>query len=406
MWFEAHTMLNTNDFVWYKDNVVIPEPHSAWYIYTARSGDAPTFVLKVQTTDMFTRQVQVAQWTVTVVNLSDTVSQLLNSLVTIPAGSFMMGSTDDEYGMADYTTPVHQVTLQSFDIGAYEVTQAQYLAVMRTHPSWFQAINGYPNTENNPVEQITWYDAREFCTRLSVLTGRTFDLPSEAQWEYACRAGTTSLYSYGNVDDLLVNYAWLNANSNDQTHPVGTKLPNPWGLYDMMGNVTEWCLDSDHYNYIGAPTDGSAWEPETGTFRMLRGSFWGANEPWFSRSAGRNGSYYPGNWSRGYGFRVVAVPAGTIDPHVYSENGVGQLPISQPGWGFTPGGTAELHLRSPDGSLLPVTHPESYATVGSDGRYSHVWTHPWGAMLGTYQYWAVDLSSGRVSPEVNYTLKQ
>jgi formylglycine-generating enzyme required for sulfatase activity len=240
-------------------------------------------------------------------SLSDPVTQLLNSLVHIPAGSFMMGSTDNEYGWAQYTTPVHQVTLQAFDIGAYEVTQAQYLAVMGTNPSYFKGTS-YPNSENNPVEQVSWYDARAFCTDLSALTGRTFMLPSEAQWEYACRAGTTTLYSYGDSDALLGDYAWWASNSESQTHPVGTKLPNPWGLFDMHGNVQEWCLDSWHINYTGAPNDGNAWEPETGLARMARGGSWHIGYPGDFLSAARGNADYPDYWYYGLGFRVVEIP--------------------------------------------------------------------------------------------------
>jgi hypothetical protein len=125
-------------------------------------------------------------------NPGDPISVLLSTLVSIPAGSLMMGSTDNEYQQAQYATPVHEVTLQGFEIGAYEVTQAQYEAIMGTNPSYCQGIiyDGYSG--NNPVDRATWYNAREFCTKLSALTGRTFTLPSESQWEYACRAGTTS----------------------------------------------------------------------------------------------------------------------------------------------------------------------------------------------------------------------
>jgi formylglycine-generating enzyme required for sulfatase activity len=223
-------------------------------------------------------------------------------MVYIPAGTFMMGSTDNEYGWAQYTTPVHQVTLQAFDIGAYEVTQAQYEAVIGTNPSNFQGPT-YPNTENNPVEMVSWYDARTFCTALSALTGRTFTLPSEAQWEYACRAGTTTLYSYGDSDALLGDYAWYWNNSGSLTHTVGTKLPNNWNLYDMHGNVWEWCLDSLHTNYTGAPNDGSAWEPETGSDRMIRGGSWLDGYP---RSASRAYTF-PDDRHIILGFRVLAV---------------------------------------------------------------------------------------------------
>ena len=240
-------------------------------------------------------------------NSNDPITSLLNSFVPIPGGTFMMGSTDNQYGRAQYTTPVHAVTLQGFEISAYEVTQAQYQAVMGVNPSYFQEGNGYLDTENNPVEQVSWYDARAFCTALSALTGRTFTLPSEAQWEYVCRAGTTTLYSFGDNVALLGDYAWWWYNSDGTTHPVGTKLPNNWGLYDMMGNVWEWCLDSPHSNYIGAPTDGSAWEPETGFLRLLRGGGVAYDSPGYFRSAYRYHSGYPGDRYYENGFRVLAV---------------------------------------------------------------------------------------------------
>jgi formylglycine-generating enzyme required for sulfatase activity len=242
---------------------------------------------------------------VTISNMPDPISILLNSMVTISGGTFDMGSTDDEHGWAQFTTPVHTVTLQGFEIGAYEVTQAQYLAVMGTNPSFFQG-SSYPGSENNPVEQVHWYDARAFCTALSAMTGRTFTLPSEAQWEYACRAGTTTLYSYGDSDALLDNYAWYYSNSGLQTHPVGTKLPNNWGLYDMMGNVWEWCMDSWHDNYVDAPTDGSVWGPDDGSGRyVLRdGGFYTVG--WSCRSAIRYYNYSYG--SSHVGFRIVAIP--------------------------------------------------------------------------------------------------
>ena len=305
MTFSVQGLLN-GPYVWSKDDVVIPGVTGPTYTYTALNGDAPSFVLKVQTTDMLTKKILVTQWTVTVTNLSDPITSLLDSLVPIPAGTFMMGSTDNEYQQAQYTMPVHAVTLQPFDIGKYDVTQAQYLAVMGTNPSYFKAPS-YPDTDNNPVEDVSWYDARAFCTALSALTGRTFTLPSEAQWEYVCRAGSTTLYSYGDSDALLGNYAWYSSNSGGRTHTVGTKLPNPWGLYDMHGNVWEWCLDSFHENYVGAPTDGSAWESETGSYRLVRGGGWNIAGPWYFRSAFRGSNYIPGGRYLNVGFRVLAV---------------------------------------------------------------------------------------------------
>jgi formylglycine-generating enzyme required for sulfatase activity len=244
------------------------------------------------------------------VNMSDPVSALLSTMVNIPGGAFMMGSTDDTGGLAYFTMPVHEVTLQAFEIGAYEVTQAQYAALMSVNPSYFQT-KGYPDSGNKPVEMVSFNDAREFCTKLSALTGRTFTLPSEAQWEYASRAGSTGLYSFGDDDSLIGNYAWWWKNSNETggsygTHPVGAKLPNAWGLYDMHGNVWEWCLDSWHKNYSGAPNDGSAWEPETGSYRMLRGGSWHYGFSFDLRSAHRHAHFLNIRYSS-IGFRIVEV---------------------------------------------------------------------------------------------------
>jgi formylglycine-generating enzyme required for sulfatase activity len=234
--------------------------------------------------------------------ITEPINQLVNSMIYIPSGSFMMGSEDNDYAMAQYTTPVHKVILHALNIGAYEVTQAQYLAVMGTNPSYFQGAS-YPNSENYPVDAVSWYDALEFCGRLSALTGRTFTLPSEAQWEYACRAGTTTIYSFGDDDEDLDKYAWWRR--QEQTHPIGTKLPNPWGLYDMHGNVWEWCLDSWHPNYLGAPTDGSAWEPDIGSYPVLRSGSWDIYGSY--RSASRFEFNRRGDRSINLGFRVIEV---------------------------------------------------------------------------------------------------
>ena len=128
--------------------------------------------------------------------------------------------------------------INSFKIGKYPITQEQYQAVIGTNPSHFQ---GNPQ---NPVERVSYNDAVAFCQKLSQLTGRNYRLPTEPEWEYACRAGTTTKYYFGDDANQLEDYAWYSANSQDTTHPVGQKLPNTWGLYDMIGNVWEWCQDS------------------------------------------------------------------------------------------------------------------------------------------------------------------
>jgi formylglycine-generating enzyme required for sulfatase activity len=121
----------------------------------------------------------------------------------------------------------------SFAIGKYPITQAQYEAVMGTNPSWFK------NNPQNPVENLCWYNARSFCQKLSQITGKTYRLPTQEEWEYACRAGTNTRFYFGDDENQLGDYAWYYDNSQKTTHPVGLKLPNAWGLYDMLGNVWE-----------------------------------------------------------------------------------------------------------------------------------------------------------------------
>ena len=179
-------------------------------------------------------------------------------MVAIPAGTFLMGSS--EPGRSE-EWPQHQVTVPGFYMSKYEVTQAQWRAVMGTNPSNFKG-------DNLPVENVSWNDAAKFCRKLSQMTGREYRLPSEAEWEYACRAGTTG-EDAGNPDAM----AWHDANTRSQTHPVGQKQANAFGLYDMHGNVWEWCLDYLHVHYKGAPVDGSAWlskEDKIGQ-RIVRG---------------------------------------------------------------------------------------------------------------------------------------
>ena len=214
-------------------------------------------------------------------------------MVKIPAGKFMMGS--DEY---DFEKPIHEVTVNAFKIGKYPVTQEQYQAVMGTNPSRFK---GNPQ---NPVEYVSWSDAQAFCERLSELTGQKYRLPTEAEWEYACRAGTKTRFNFGNDDSQLGDYAWFKGNSDNETHPVGQKKPNPWGLYDMHGNVLEWCEDGWHENHENAPTDGTAWNDNhsQNNFMVIRGGSWGSY-PRYCRSAYRNGI---DDRYVNYGFRVVS----------------------------------------------------------------------------------------------------
>ncbi|NEQ60395.1 MAG: formylglycine-generating enzyme family protein [Moorea sp. SIO4A1] len=259
-------------------------------------------------------------------------------MVAIPDGTFMMGSPETEEGHSNDESPQHKVTVQSFFMGKYPVTQAQWQAVaalpqvkteLESDPSEFKG-------EYLPVEQVSWYDAVEFCERLSQYTKRPYRLPSEAEWEYACRAGTTTPFHFG--ETITTDYAnydgtddqqdrWKGSYGNgpsgiyrQETTPVGSfGVGNDFGLYDMHGNVWEWCADHWHDNYIGAPTDGSVWLDDNhndnqtqGIKRLLRGGSWG-NYPVNCRSGSR-GFYLPALWRNlgNVGFRVVCGCAWTL----------------------------------------------------------------------------------------------
>jgi formylglycine-generating enzyme required for sulfatase activity len=222
-------------------------------------------------------------------------NQVTLEMVSLPAGEFLMGSDE-----SDYEKPQHQVKVNSFAIGKYPVTQAQYEAVMGTNPSYFK------NNPQNPVEDVSWNDAKAFCQKLSRITGKTYRLPTEAEWEYACRAGTTTRYYFGDDANQLGDYAWYYENSNRTTHPVGQKKPNGWGLYDMSGNVWEWCEDDWHNSYAGAPNDGTAWidnDNRSQSRKCLRGGSWN-NYPNSCRSAIRL-RFVPVIHYFNLGFRVV-----------------------------------------------------------------------------------------------------
>ncbi|TAE97429.1 MAG: protein kinase, partial [Oscillatoriales cyanobacterium] len=211
-------------------------------------------------------------------------------MIAIPGGSFVMGSPSTESGRQNDEGPQRTVTVAPFFMGKYEVTQAQYQAVMGNNPSNFKGAK-------RPVEQVSWNEAVEFCRKLTQKTGKSYRLPSEAEWEYACRAGTTTPFYFGDtITPDLVNYDGNNPYGaapkglyRQQTTDVGSFPPNSFGLYDMHGNVWEWCSDKWHDNYSGAPTDGSSWETGTDNNRVLRGGSWN-NDAVGCRSAYRNGN--------------------------------------------------------------------------------------------------------------------
>ncbi|MEZ5335343.1 MAG: formylglycine-generating enzyme family protein [Methanolobus sp.] len=182
--------------------------------------------------------------------------------VLIPSGKFMMGTTKDAT-----SRPVHEVTISKpFYLGKYPVTQREWVLIMGSNPSSFKGH------DKHPVEQVSWDDAQDFVAKLNSKEATDkYRLPSEAEWEYACRAGTTGKYHFGNKESDLEDYGWY---SGKTTHPVGLKKANPWGLYDMNGNVWEWCEDKWHSSFEDVPVDGSAWESGSSSLRVDRGGCW------------------------------------------------------------------------------------------------------------------------------------
>jgi formylglycine-generating enzyme required for sulfatase activity len=242
------------------------------------------------------------------------------TMVQIPAGSFLMGSASWEYGHTEEEGPQHQVQLQGFFMGETPITQSQWQVVaswqklqrdLNPDPSRFKGLH-------RPVESVFWEDVIEFCQRLSQRFGRTYTLPSEAQWEYACRAGTTTPFHFGAMlTPDLANYdgRWSygvgpKGKNRQETTAVASFPANPWGLYDMHGNVWEWCLDQWHVNYQRAPADGSAWLDSSATKdskRLLRGGSWNGI-PRYCRSATR--LTHPDARLCIFGFRVCCLPQG------------------------------------------------------------------------------------------------
>ncbi len=255
-------------------------------------------------------------------------------MVLIPGGKFLMGTPENELESLDRERPQHEVIVPSFFMGRFPITQAQWRVIanwsqversLEPDPSHFKG-------DNRPVEKVSWEEAVEFCQRLSVKTERTYRLPSEAEWEYACRAGTTTPFHFGEtLSDELANYCAQDEKIGDtlykgaygrgiegkyrkETTEVGIFPPNNFGLHDMHGNVFEWCEDDWHNNYEGAPTNGRAWleENATDTYKLLRGGSWDYY-PNLCRSAYRSSS------TRGYrgyrvGFRVCCELPRTLSP--------------------------------------------------------------------------------------------
>ena len=246
------------------------------------------------------------------IQLSDTVSL---DMIWIEPGTFMMGSPDDELGRDSEKETLHEVTLTTgYWVGKYEVTQSQYEAVMGTNPS-----RNYGVGDDYPVYYVSWNDAMDFCDKLTETEkaagrlpgGYEYTLPTEAQWEYACRAGTTTALNNGkNLSDMdecpeMDEVGWYGYNSDRTSHPTGEKKPNDWDLYDMHGNVQEWCLDWGEDEYPTSPVVDPT-GPEIGYYRVLRGGS-RSNRAYACRSAYRTyfGSDYTAN---NVGFRIVLTP--------------------------------------------------------------------------------------------------
>jgi formylglycine-generating enzyme required for sulfatase activity len=220
-------------------------------------------------------------------------------LSRIPAGEFLMGSPDSDTSAPEDEKPQHRVRItRPFFLGVHQVTQGQYRAVTGTNPSSFEG------SDDLPVETVSWSDAVAFCNTLSALDGlkpyydlntctplggEGYRLPTEAEWEYAARAGSTSRYSFGASESSLGEYAWFIGNSQDRTHPVGQKQPNAFGLYDMHGNVWEWCGDAFDPLFYGQSPGADPFCATEATLRVHRGGCWADGE-WYLRSADRGAS--------------------------------------------------------------------------------------------------------------------
>jgi formylglycine-generating enzyme required for sulfatase activity len=225
----------------------------------------------------------------------------------IPAGSFMMGASPGDSEADSDEKPQHLVEItKAFYIGVYEVTQAQWQEVMGTtvrqqrdkaNKDWPMLGEGH----RYPIYYVNWDDAVEFCRKLSEREGVTYRLPTEAEWEYACRAGSTTIYYWGN--SMNGDYAWYSDNSGDETNEVGRKSPNAWGLYDMAGNVWEWCSDWYGESYYDSSPRQDPQGPSSGRGRVLRGGSWN-DGAWYMRSFSRD-YWIQDVRKHKYGFRIV-----------------------------------------------------------------------------------------------------
>ena len=212
----------------------------------------------------------------------------------VSGGTFTMGATSEMENPKDDEKPTHQVTLSSYYIGETEVTQALWKAVMGSNPSEFKG-------DDLPVERVSWDDCQTFISKLNALTGKRFRLPTEAEWEFAARGGNQSRHTQYSGSSRIDDVAWYRGNSGGKTHPVKTKQPNELGIYDMSGNVFEWCRD--WYGYYSSYTQTNPTGASSGSDRVFRGGSW-RGDPWFCRSSYRTPALF--NVKVGYlGLRLV-----------------------------------------------------------------------------------------------------
>jgi formylglycine-generating enzyme required for sulfatase activity len=221
------------------------------------------------------------------------------AMVYVPGGTFMMGCTSEQGDdCEDHERPAHQVSLSSFQIGKYEVTQAQWETVMGNNPSYSK------NCPNCPVETVYWYDIQDFISRLNAKTGKKYRLPTEAEWEYAARGGNRSRGNKYSGSNNLDEVAWYDQTSGSKTHSVGGKKPNELGIYDMIGNVWEWC--GDWHGYYSNSSQSNPKGPSSGSRRVLRGSGWFGN----AKNCRVSNRFFNSPDIRNYngGFRLVLIP--------------------------------------------------------------------------------------------------
>ncbi|MDD4748208.1 MAG: SUMF1/EgtB/PvdO family nonheme iron enzyme, partial [Salinivirgaceae bacterium] len=234
-------------------------------------------------------------------NFTETTYNLNLEMIAVRGGTFQMGDTFGDVGSDE--KPVHSVTVSDFYMGKYEVTQAQWRAIMGNNPSKFSGC------DNCPVEQVSWNDVQEFIKKLNAKTGKKYRLPTEAEWEYAAKGGVEThgraSHRYAG-SNTLNDVAWNTNNSNSKTHPVGGKKPNELGIYDMSGNVWEWCNDWYDKNYYGSSPFNNPQGPSSGSYRVFRGGSWYGNAS-ICRVAFRSFST-PDSGSYFIGFRLCLVP--------------------------------------------------------------------------------------------------